>query len=95
MLDSRDEINVIYSIFFKDRDFSIRLTNIEAEKVDSFILNIYGIVVVDFLMLNKANQIRFLEEIIQVVNINPEIVFRMFFLTFNNTDINFLNWKLR
>ena len=30
-----------------------------------------------------------------MANISPEVVFRIFFLTLSNIDVDFLDWKLR
>lgn len=51
-------------------------------------------VVVAFLMIEKVNQVRFFEEILLMANLSSKIVFKMLFLTLNNTNINFLDWKL-
>lgn len=57
-------------------------------------LDIYGIVVVAFLVANKTNQIRFFKEIFLVANVNPKVVFGMIFLTLSNVNIDLLDRKL-
>ena len=51
-------------------------------------------VVVAFLMMDKANRIRFCKKIFLVANVSPEIVFEMTFLTRSSADIDFLGWEL-
>ena len=57
----------------------------------------YEMVVAAFSVTDKANWIRFFEEIFLVANISLEIVFEMLFLTLNGADIDFsgrgLWWK--
>lgn len=52
-------------------------------------------VVAAFLVIDKANEIRFFEWIFLVASVSLEIIFGMPFLTLNNADINFLDQKLR
>ena len=48
-------------------------------------------VVAAFSLTDKANYIRFFEETFLVANASPKVVFGMFFLTLNNTNIDFLD----
>ena len=52
-------------------------------------------VVVAFLVVDKANRVRFFEETFLVANVSPEVVLRMLFLTLSGADIDFSGWKLR
>lgn len=52
-------------------------------------------VVIAFLVTDKANHVRFFKEIFLVANISPEVAFRMFFLTLSGADVDFLDWELR
>ncbi len=42
-----------------------------------------------FSMLNKNDRERFFEESFLWANVNPDVVLEMFFLTMNNTDVEF------
>ena len=57
-------------------------------------LNIYGMVVTAFLMINKTNQVKFFKETFLVANVSSEIVFKMSFLILNGADIDILDWEL-
>ena len=46
-------------------------------------------------MTNKVNWIRFLEKTLLVANISLKVIFGMLYLTFSDTDIDFLDWELR
>ena len=52
-------------------------------------------VVAAFLVVDKANRVRFFEETFLVANVSPEVVFEMPFLTLSSADIDFLGWELR
>ena len=57
-------------------------------------LDTFGMVVVDFLLTDKANQVRFFKETFLVANISPKIVFEILFLTLSSANVDFLDWKL-
>lgn len=48
-------------------------------------------VVVDFLVTYKANQVKFFEEIFLIANVSLKIVFGILFLTLSDAKIDFLN----
>ena len=52
-------------------------------------------VVIAFLIINKANWVKFFEETFLVANISLDVVFRMSFLTLSDTNVDFLNRELR
>ena len=95
LLDSGSKVNAIYLAFTKELGLPIRPTNIEVQKIDGTILEIYGIVVAAFLIKDKANQIRFFEEIFLVANVSLEVVFGMLFLILSSADVDFLGRELR
>ena len=51
-------------------------------------------VVIAFLMIDKANRVRFFEETFLIANISPEIVHEILFFNLSNANIDFLDWKL-
>ena len=58
-------------------------------------LNTYEIVIIDFLLIDKANQVRFLKKTFLLTNVSPEVVFGIFFLILSSADVDFLDWELR
>ncbi len=64
-------------------------TNVRAQKIDSTILETYGIVVFNFSVSNKNGRERFFEESLLLANIKPDIVLGISFLTMSNADDNF------
>ena len=95
LFDSSSEVNAINPTFAKELGLSIRPTDVKAQKIYGTTLNTYRMVVVAFLMTNKANRVKFFEKTFLVANVSLEVVFRMPFLTFNDRDTDFLDWKLR
>ena len=52
-------------------------------------LDNYKIVVIAFLVLDKANQVRFFEETFLVANVSLEVVFGMLFFILNGANVDF------
>ena len=95
LLDLCSNINAIHLTFARELGLPIRTTDVRAQKIDSTILNTFGMVVTAFSMTNKANQVRFFEETFLGANVGPEVVLAMFFLTLSSADIDFLGRELR
>ena len=94
LLDSSSESNIIYPIFAQELKLPIRPTDGGEKKINGTMLDTYKMVVTAFLVTDKANQLRFFEEIFLVANINPEIVFGILFLTLSGADVDFLGQEL-
>ena len=94
LIDSGSEVNAIYPTFAKQLGFTVSPTKTGVQKIDGIKLDIYGIVVVALLVVDKVNQVRFFEEIFWVSNISPEVVFGIFFLPLSSMDMNFLGREL-
>ena len=95
LINSGSEVNAIPLTFAKQLGLHIRPIDVGAQKIDGTMLDSYGMVVAAFSVENKANQIRFFEEIFLVANVNPEVVFGMTFLTLSSADVDFSDQKLR
>ena len=95
LLDSGGEVNAVHPAFTKELGLSIRLTDMGAQKIDGTMLKTYGMVVIAFLVEDKANQVRFFEETFLVANVSPEVVFGMLFLTLSGANVDFLGRELR
>ena len=95
LINSGNKFNTIHPTFVKELGLPIKPTEFEVQKIDGTMLDIYEIIVAVFLVMDKANQVRFFKEILLVANVSLEVVFRMLFLTLNSADIDFLDWELR
>ena len=95
LLDLGNEVNTVHPAFAKELGLPIRSTDVGVQKIDDTTLETYGMVVAAFLMEDKANRVRFFEEIFLVANISPEVVFQIPFLTLSGADVDFLGCELR
>ena len=57
-------------------------------------LNTFEMVITAFLVTDKANWVKFFEEIFLVANVSLEVVFGMLFLILSNANIKFLGREL-
>ena len=95
LIKSRSEVNAIYPFFAKQLSLLIRPIDVGVQKIDGTILNIYGMVVAAFLIVDKANHVRFFEKTFLVTNVSPEVVLGMLFLILSGADIDFSGQELR
>lgn len=65
------------------------------QKIHDDRLKTFDIVIAIFVVDNKDRKSWFLEETFLLVNINIDIVFRIFFFNLNNIEINFIDQKLK
>ena len=54
-------------------------------------LDTYEIVVIAFLLTDKANRIKFFEKTFLVTNVSLKAIIRMLFLTLSDANIDFLD----
>ena len=90
LFDLSGEVNTLNLTFAQELGLLIKLTDVEAQKIDCIRMDTYEIVVRVFLVTNKANQVRFFEKIILVANVSLVVVFRRSFLTLSSTNVDFL-----
>ncbi len=97
LLDSRSEVNAITQVFAQLLGLKIRKTNVQAQKIDGTTLETYGMVVSTFSESDKDGRERFFEESFLLVDVSPDIVLGMPFLTMSNADVDFqardLQWR--
>ena len=58
-------------------------------------LDTYGMVIIAFSIVDKANQVRFFEEIFLMTNVCPKVIFGIFFLTLSGRNIDFSGQELQ
>ena len=95
LVDSRSEVNVIYLTFAKHLGLPIRPTDVGAQKIDGTTLDAHRMIVAAFAVEDKANQVRFFENIFLLANVSLKVVDEMPFLTLSGADIDFLGRELR
>ena len=95
LINSESEVNAIYPTFAKQLGFPIKPTDVGAQKIDGTSMDTYENVVAAFSVVDKANRVKFFEEIFLVANISPEIVFGMPLLILSSINIDFAGRELR
>ena len=95
MINLESEVNAIHLTLVKELSLPIRPTDVEIQKIDGTIRDTYQMVVVAFSMADKANRVKFFEEIFLVANVSLKIVLGMPFLILSGADVDFLDWELQ
>ena len=95
LIKSESEVNTIHLIFVKEQGFSIRSIEMKTQKIDGTILDTYGMVVAAFLMMDKANRVKFFKEIFMVANVSLEVAFKMPFFILSGANVDFLSRELQ
>ena len=95
LLDLRSKINAMSQAFAYQLGLAIWKTNVGAQKINGTTLKTYGIIFFTFFVSNKDGRERFFEESFLLVNIKPEIVLEMLFLTMSNANVDFQAWNLQ
>ena len=86
-LDS--EVNTINLAFAEKLGLVVQSTNIGAQKIDGTIFEIYRMVVAAFSVIDQANKVKFFKKTFLVVNISPDIVVKILFLSLSNANVDF------
>ena len=85
------------SAYISKLGLQARHTNIGAQKIDGFNLQMFVMVLADFQVEDKLGKARFFQETFILADISVEVVLGMLFLTFSNVDVQFvekeLTWK--
>ena len=67
----------------------IQKTIVGAQKIDGSALEIFGIVIADFEVEDKASKPRFFQKTFLVADIKFEVILGMLFLKISNADMSF------
>ena len=92
--DSESEVNAMHSSFAKQLGLLIQLIDVRTQKIDSTMLDTHEMVVAVFSKVNRANRVRFFEEIFLVANVSPEVVLGIPFFALSSADIDFSGREL-
>ena len=95
LFDLGSKVNAVHPAFAKELGLPIRSTNVGAQKIDGTMLDTFEKVVVAFLVVNKANQVRFFEETFLVANVSLEVVLGIPVFTLSGANVDFLGRELR
>ena len=97
LLDSESEVNAMTPAYAAHLGLKVRVTDVNAQKIDKFLPATYGMFIAAFQIVNTLSRFRFFQETFLLANISMEVILGMLFLTFSNANIKFaekeLTWK--
>ena len=97
LLDSRSEVNAMTPTYAAKLGLITQKTDIDTEKIDGLALKIYGMVIASFLVQDRLEMVWFFEKTFLLANTNIQVVLKMAFLIFLDTNIWFaekeLTWR--
>ena len=97
LLNSGSKVNAINPDFTQKLGLKIWKINIGAQKIDGSVLEIFGMIITDFQVEDKANRPRFFQKTLLVADIKLEVILGIPFLKFSNADVLFgegtLTWR--
>lgn len=88
-INSGSKINIMTPAYTVQLGLTPRSTNVDAQKIKSFLLKTHEIIIVRFSMIDKLQHIRFFKKTFLLTNTNIEVVLRIPFLFLSNIDIYF------
>lgn len=94
LINSGSKVNAIIWLYITKIKLKIWFTDVRTQKIDSFILETFGMVLANFQVKNKLGKTQLFQEIFLVAKTSEEVILKMFFLIFSNADMVFKDWKL-
>ena len=94
LLNSGSKVNAIAPAYAAHLGLQVRVTDVVVQKIDKFSLITYGMVIALFQVVNKLGRFWFFQETLLLANISMEVFLGMSFLTFSNTNVQFVEKKL-
>ena len=89
LLNSGSEVNTMTPAYAAYLGLKVRMTNVDAQKIDELLLATYGMVIAAFQFVDKLGRSRFFQETFLLADISMEVVLSMPFLNFSNADVEF------
>lgn len=89
LIDSGSKINAMTPAYASKLGLQVRQTHVSAQKINSSILETFGMVLASFQVEDKLGRARFFQETFLLADISVEMVLEMPFLTLSNVNIHF------
>ena len=89
LINSGSEVKAMTPIFAAKLDLVNRKTDVRTQKIDGSPLITYGMVLASFSVQNKLGKVWFFEETFLLADTSMNVVLRMLFLIFLDTDVQF------
>ena len=94
LIDSDSEVNAMTPAYTSKLGLRVRHTDVRAQKIDSFTLQLFGMVLANFQVEDQLGRTRFFQETFLLADISAEVVLGMPFLTLSNADVQFVEKEL-
>ena len=94
LFDSGSKVNAMTPAYANHLDLKVRVTDIGMQKIDGSSLATYGMVIAAFQVVDKLGHFWFFQKIFLLGNISMKVVLGMFFLTFSNANVQFVEKEL-
>ena len=94
LINSGSEVNAMTPAYASKLGLQIHRTNIGAQKIDGSTLKTFGMVLASFQVEDKLRKAQFFQKTFLLADISAEVVLDMPFLTFSNTDVQFVEKEL-
>lgn len=93
LINSGNNINAITLAYTVKQGLTTWKTSAEAQKIDGWLLEIFGMVLARFLLQDNLDRVWFFDETFLLANISIEVVLKISFLFVNNGDVKFAESK--
>ena len=93
-IDLGSEVNAMTPAYTSKLGLRVRHTDVRAQKIDSFTLQLFGMVLANFQVEDQLGRTRFFQETFLLADISAEVVLGMPFLTLSNADVQFVEKEL-
>lgn len=90
-LNSDSKLNTMIPAYIAQLGFKIKITNIRIQKIDDSIFKTFKIVLASLQIKNKLKKNFFFSKTFLLTAINVYVILKLFFLTFGNVKIIFVN----
>ena len=87
LFDSEGKVNAMTPAYAVHLGLKVRVTDVNAQKIDRFSLATYGMVIAAFQVVYKLGRSWFFQETFLVADISMEVVLGVLFFTLSNADI--------
>ena len=93
LINSGSEFNAMNLAYPKKLGLQTQRTDVGAQKIDGWLLEIYGMVIAAFQVKDKLSRARFFQEIFLLADTSIEVILGIPFFAFNNVNIQFAEKK--
>lgn len=90
LFDLSNKVNIMTSAFTSKLRLKICHTNVRAQKIDNFTLEMFEMALASFWRKDKLGRARFFQETFLLANISTKVVLVILFLNLSNANIQFI-----